>query len=152
MSSRQNNVVFFCEIIKDAIIFLLCPSPLVSGAPFILALQMKRSSLKRFPSHYKTSVCQSSKPCWTGKCACACSCVRFFSRVPSLRPFDAELHCLAEPQEIEREDQAERQRENRRTPGLSGTRHTEMNSPGVTRGRRGARGVRASAWWRRSRS
>lgn len=70
-----------------------------------------------------------------------CACVRFFSRVPSLRPFDAELHCLAEPQEIEREDQAERQRESGRTPGLSGTRHTEMNLPGVTRGRRGARRV-----------
>lgn len=83
---------------------------------------------------------------------CVCACVRFFSRVPSLRPFDAELHCLAEPQEIEREDQAERQRESRRTPGLSGTRHTEMNSPGVTRGRRGARRARGSAWWQRSRS
>lgn len=110
---------------------------------FFLASQMKRSSLKHMnTSLLTTKPPYASRPNTVGQeSVCVCVCVRFFSRVPSLRPFDAELHCLAEPQEIEREDQAERQRESGRTPGLSGTRHTEMNSPGVTRGRRGARRV-----------
>lgn len=73
VSSGQNNDVFLqnnqrCNYFSP-LFFSACVH-----CTFFLALQMKRSSLKLFPPHYKTSVCESSKHCWTGKCVCVRVC------------------------------------------------------------------------------